>query len=40
MCDGEFKTKGNNIWTKYKIEPQHIHKSLFRCLISIYRKMF
>ena len=25
MYDNEFKTKGNKIWTKDKIEPQHMH---------------
>ena len=25
MYDNEFKTKGNNILTKDKIEPQHIY---------------
>ena len=24
MCDNEFETKENKIWTKDKIEPQHI----------------
>ena len=24
MCDNEFKTKENKIWTKDKIEPQHV----------------
>ena len=25
MYDNDFKTKGNKIWTKDKIEPQHLH---------------
>ena len=25
MYNNEFKTKENKIWTKDKIEPQHIH---------------
>ena len=29
MYDNEFETKENNIWTKDKIEPQHVHDSLF-----------
>ena len=28
MYDKEFKTMGNEIWTKNKIEPQHIHQML------------
>ena len=29
MYDNEFKTKGNKIWTKDKIEPQHIQYSSY-----------
>ena len=25
MYDNEFETMGNKIWTKNKIEPQHLH---------------
>ena len=25
MCVNEFETKENKIWTKDKIEPQHVH---------------
>ena len=28
MYDKEFETRGNEIWTKNKIEPQHIHQML------------
>ena len=28
MYDNEFETKENKIWTKDKIEPQHIHLNL------------
>ena len=28
MYDKEFETMGNEIWTKNKIEPQHIHQML------------
>ena len=29
MINNEFKTKENKIWTKDKIEPQHIHQIIF-----------
>ena len=32
MYDNEFKTKGNKIWTKDKIEPQHIVAPLSVCM--------
>ena len=25
MYDNEFETMGNEIWTKNKVEPQHLH---------------
>ena len=28
IYDNEFETKTNKIWTKDKIEPQHMHKDL------------
>ena len=28
MYDKEFETMGNEIWTKNKIEPRHIHQML------------
>ena len=33
MYDNELKTEGNNIWTKDKIEPQHIN--LFPTLLVV-----
>ena len=29
MYDKEFETKGNKIWTKYKIEPQHVQATAY-----------
>ena len=28
IYDNEFETKENRIWTKDKIEPQHIHTAI------------
>ena len=30
MYDNEFETKENEIWTKDKIKPQHIHISILQ----------
>ena len=32
MYDNDFKTKGNKIWTKDKIEPQHSHWQSIQCV--------
>ena len=34
MYDNEFETKENKIWTKDKIEPQHIHEQKLKKLFS------
>ena len=39
MYDNEFETKENKIWTKDKIDPQHIHHlSEVNCLPKLERE--